>query len=99
MRRPFSTSLAPDARGYVLRVSGKDISDKLYHWGILLEKNTPIAKRKETNKPMTCFNRCRAERPAGYAGFHLPWVLEWLETNRQYKQACELMKGFPGVIK
>ena len=48
---------------------------------------------------MTCFNRCRAERPAGYAGFHLPWVLEWLETIRQYKQACELMKGFPGVIK
>ena len=28
------------------------------------------------------------------ADFH-----HFLETNRQYKQACELMKGFPGVIK
>ncbi|MGN1248825.1 MAG: helix-turn-helix domain-containing protein [Candidatus Spyradocola sp.] len=48
---------------------------------------------------MNCFHRCRAERPAGYAGFHLPWVLEWLETNRQYKQACELLKDFPVYIK
>lgn len=48
---------------------------------------------------MTCFTRCRAERPAGYAGFHLPWVLEWLETNRQYKQACELLKDFPASAK
>ena len=48
---------------------------------------------------MNCFTRCRAERPAGYAGFHLPWVLEWLETNRQYKQACELLKDFPANAK
>ena len=43
---------------------------------------------------MTCFTRCRAERPAGYAGFHLPWVLEWYTANRRYKEAYELTREF-----
>ena len=43
---------------------------------------------------LSCFHRCQEELPSGYAAFHLPWVLEWYEGNRQYKQAFELMKRF-----
>ena len=42
-----------------------------------------------------CFERCRRELPAGFAAFHLPWMLEWLTATRQYKQAYELMLDFP----
>lgn len=41
------------------------------------------------------FRRLRKELPAGYAGFHLPWMLEWHTAARQYKQAYELMHDFP----
>lgn len=44
---------------------------------------------------LECFDRCRKELSSGYAMFHLPWVLEWYEANRQYKQALQLMKCFP----
>lgn len=60
-----------------------------------LQSPAPLRDPAYGDALMTCFTRCRAERPAGYAGFHLPWVLEWLESNRQYKQACELLKDFP----
>lgn len=40
---------------------------------------------------LDCFERCRRELPIGYAGFHLPWLLEWYTANRQYKLAYELM--------
>lgn len=45
---------------------------------------------------LACFARCRAELAAGYAVFHLPWVLEWYKATRQYKRACELLENFPG---
>lgn len=41
------------------------------------------------------FRRCREELPSGYALFHLPWVLQWYEANRQYKQALLLLRDFP----
>lgn len=44
---------------------------------------------------LECFRRCREELSSGYALFHLPWVLEWYEANRQYKQALALLKHFP----
>ena len=44
---------------------------------------------------LDCFERCRRELPIGYAGFHLPWLLEWYTANRQYKLAYELMNEFP----
>lgn len=44
---------------------------------------------------LECFRRCRQELSSGYAIFHLPWVLEWYESNRQYKQALQLLKDFP----
>lgn len=44
---------------------------------------------------LDCFERCRRELPIGYAGFHLPWLLEGYTANRQYKLAYELMNEFP----
>lgn len=41
------------------------------------------------------FDLCRQQLPSGYALFHLPWVLEWYESSRQYKQAMEVLKDFP----
>lgn len=48
---------------------------------------------------LDCFERCRRELPIGYAGFHLPWLLEWYTANRQYKLAHELMNEFPIKLK
>lgn len=44
------------------------------------------------------FMQLRKNMPAGYAIFHLPWVLEWYKANRQYKKACELMEEFPNKL-
>ena len=41
-----------------------------------------------------CFRTMRKSLPAGYASFHLPWVLEWYTANRRYKEAYELTQGF-----
>lgn len=41
------------------------------------------------------FDRIRKELPAGFAIFHLPWMLEWYKATRQYKKACELLEEFP----
>lgn len=48
---------------------------------------------------LDCFERCRRELPIGYAGFHLPWLLEWYTANRKYKLAYELMNEFPVKLK
>lgn len=45
---------------------------------------------------MELFETMRRELPIGYAGFHLPRVLEWLRARRMYRQACELLLDFPG---
>ena len=44
---------------------------------------------------LAAFARCREELPIGFAAFHLPWVLEWLTANRQYRAAFELERDFP----
>lgn len=44
---------------------------------------------------MDCFKMCKQHLPAGYAIFHLPWVLEWYEYHRQYKCAYDLLLDFP----
>ena len=46
---------------------------------------------------MDCFARLRSERGAGYARFHLPWMLAWYKANRQYRQACLLLENFPEI--
>lgn len=45
---------------------------------------------------MELFETMRRELPIGYAGFHLPRVLEWLRARRLYRQAYELLLDFPG---
>lgn len=47
---------------------------------------------------ISAFDRCRRELSAGYAYFHLPWVLEWYKANRQYKKAMELLEDFPEKV-
>lgn len=45
---------------------------------------------------LDCFRTMRKSLPAGYASFHLPWVLEWYTANRRYKEAFELSREFSG---
>ena len=42
-----------------------------------------------------CFALLRRERGAGYARFHLKWMLEWDKANRRYREACALLEDFP----
>lgn len=44
------------------------------------------------------FRRLRETAPHGFAAFHLPWVLEWYQANRQYKQALRLIQEFPHPV-
>lgn len=46
-------------------------------------------------KLLCCFAEMRQSLPSGYAGFHLPWVLEWYTENRLYKDAYQLLLDFP----
>lgn len=41
------------------------------------------------------FQDCQTQLPISFAAFHLPWVLEWYTTNRQYRSAYELLRDFP----
>ncbi len=44
----------------------------------------------------TTFALCRKYEPVGFCLFHMPWMLEWYEHHRQYKQAAALLLEFPG---
>lgn len=44
---------------------------------------------------LTTFDELKRKQPIGYAAFHLPWVLEWYQANRQYKAAYALLANFP----
>lgn len=50
-------------------------------------------------KLLSCFAEMRRSLPSGYAGFHLPWVLEWYTENRLYKDAYQLLLDFPAYHK
>ena len=41
------------------------------------------------------FAEIRQKLPAGFAAFHLPWVLEWYREHRLYKNAFQLVTDFP----
>ena len=43
---------------------------------------------------LSTFETVRKELHSGYARFHLPWVIDWMTANRQYKNAYELMCMF-----
>ena len=42
-----------------------------------------------------CFKEMRDSMPVGFCIFHMPWMLEYLEHKRKYKQAYELLLAFP----
>ena len=46
-----------------------------------------------------CFTLCRENLPMSFCVFHLPWMLEWYEHHRQYKQAYALLMDFPEYHK
>ena len=50
-------------------------------------------------KLLSCFEEMRRTLPSGYAGFHLPWVLEWYTENRLYKEAYQLLLDFPACMQ
>ena len=41
------------------------------------------------------FSYMREHLSAGYAEFHLPWMLEWLKAKRMYKESTQLLLDFP----
>lgn len=45
-------------------------------------------------KLLTCFARIEKERPRGFAIFHLPFVVEVLESRRKYKEISQLYRRF-----
>lgn len=45
------------------------------------------------------FALCRSNAPVGYCLFHMPWMLEWYEHHRQYKQVAALLLEFPDYGK
>ncbi len=60
-----------------------------------LENKDYLQREIYGEKLLAVFDRCRRELSAGYAWFHLPWVLEWYKAGRQYKKVCELLEEFP----
>lgn len=52
--------------------------------------------KDETYGAMLCgaFEAMKRELPAGFVGFHEPWMREWYVANRQYKQAYELARAY-----
>lgn len=54
-----------------------------------------LQKEEYGDTLLSCFDRCRKELSSGYGVFHLPWVVEWYEANRQYKQALAILRDFP----
>ncbi len=45
------------------------------------------------------FALCRKHAPVGYCLFHMPWMIEWYEHRRQYKQVASLLMEFPVFMK
>lgn len=49
---------------------------------------------------LECYELCQTKLSSGFAGFHLPWLLEWYKATRQYKKVCDLFEklNFPKNI-
>lgn len=46
-----------------------------------------------------CFSLCSRNKPVGYCLFHIPWMVEWYEHHRQYKEVVSLLYKFPEFKK
>lgn len=62
---------------------------------IRLNDDNYLDSEEYGNTLMNCFEAMRAERPVGYCIFHMPWMLEYLEYKRKYKQAYRLLLAYP----
>lgn len=63
-------------------------------------KNAQYLQDAEYGKALLdTFQYLEKHRPFGYASFHLPWVLEWYTSSRQYRAAFELLRSFPVNVK
>lgn len=63
-------------------------------------KHLDYLKQEEYGKLLLkCFEECKKELPIGFAGFHLPWLMEWYISNRMYKDAFEIYESFPIKLK
>lgn len=60
-----------------------------------LEQPDPLHDERYGALLTECFALLRRERGAGYARFHLPWMLAWYKANRRYREACALLEDFP----
>ena len=60
-----------------------------------LEQPDPLHDERYGALLTECFALLRRERGAGYARFHLPWMLAWYKANRRYREACALLENFP----
>lgn len=62
--------------------------------------NSNYLQKEEYGKLLLrCFKECKKQLPIGFAGFHLPWVIEWYTSNRLYKEAFEVYESFPIKLK
>ncbi len=60
----------------------------------LLDKNY-LDSQTYGDALLECFALCKKYLSIGYCIFHLPWMLEWYEHHRQYKQSYQLLREFP----
>lgn len=60
-----------------------------------MEHSDYLSRTEYGEALLDCFGKLRKQMPAGFAAFHLPWVLEWYRASRQYKLACDLLLDFP----
>lgn len=63
-----------------------------------LEHPDYLQQEEYGSELLICFQHCREALPAGYAIFHLPWLMEYHTARRQYRQAFELLRDFPGAV-
>jgi len=57
-----------------------------------LEHTEYLTDRTYGELLLSCYRMCREQLPYGYALFHKPFVLEWLQANRLYKEALMLVQ-------
>ena len=77
-------------------IDGELVRDMLRLVRMRLENADYLRSREYGALLLDCFSRIRNGLPSGYAGFHLRWVAEWHTASRQYKEAYELLRDFPG---
>lgn len=77
--------------------SNEIIDEMLHIIKFRLEHGDFVHNQSYGEQLLGLFDRIRKTFPAGFAIFHLPWVVQWYANNRQYKKIIELMGDFPNI--